>query len=278
MRFFILGNSNRPGVKEEAERLRPLFESLGEIVAFDLDQSMDLANKSADIAVVLGGDGAILRAARQMAYRQVPVLGINLGKLGFLAEFTADDIPAYVKQLQRDDFRVTSHIMLECKLERAGATHTFLGLNEIVVAAGPPFRMLEIALDIDGVEVLRFAGDGLILSTPIGSTAHNLAAGGPIMGQELPAFAVTPLAAHTLAGRPLVESSEKVYRIRFSQPRGAWLVVDGQDQVALTGDEFLEVRKAPVLFRLVKAPGHGYYAALRDKLRWGTAPNYRPAN
>jgi NAD+ kinase len=278
MRFFILGNANKPGVREEAERLRPLFESVGEVVVFDLDQSTDLAKNSADIAVVLGGDGAILRAARQMGYQQVPVLGINLGKLGFLAEFTAVDIPEYLSQLKTGDYRVTSHMMLECELKQGGASQSFLVLNEIVVAAGPPFRMLEIALEIDGVEVLRFAGDGLILSTPIGSTAHNLAAGGPILGQELPAFVVTPLAAHTLAGRPLVESSEKLYRIRLSQPQGAWLVVDGQDQMPLTGDEVLEVRKAPVPFRLVKAPGHGYYATLRDKLRWGTTPNYRPPN
>ena len=276
MRFFVLGNASRHGVREEADRLRPLLEPLGEIVAFDLEQSINLADKSADMAVVLGGDGAILRAARQMGYNQVPVLGINLGKLGFLAEFSADEAHSFLPSLKSGAARITSHLMFECVVQRAGTAQTILGLNEIVVAAGPPFRMLEIALDIDGVEVLRFAGDGLILSTPIGSTAHNLAAGGPILGQELPAFVVTPLAAHTLAGRPLVESSEKLYRIRLSQSRGAWLVVDGQDHGPLTGDETLEIRRAPVLFRLVKAPGHGYYATLRDKLRWGATPNYRP--
>lgn len=276
MRFLVLGNANKSGVREEAKRLQPLLEAHGEIVAFDLEQSIDLTNITADIAVVLGGDGAILRAARQMGYQQIPVLGINLGKLGFLAEFSTDEAHAYLPHIKESDLRITSHVMMECVLQRDGKTQSYLVLNEIVVAAGPPFRMLEIALDIDSVEVLRFAGDGLILSTPIGSTAHNLAAGGPILGQELQAFVVTPLAAHTLAGRPLVESSEKLYRIRLSHPQGAWLVVDGQDQVPLTGDETLEIRRAPVPFRLVKAPGHGYYETLRDKLRWGATPNYRP--
>ncbi len=278
MRFFVLGSATKPGVREEAERLRPLLETAGEIVAFDLDQAVDLSDKRADIAVVLGGDGAILRAARQLGYGQIPILGINLGKLGFLAEFSVEEAHGYLQQLAEGDYRVTAHVMYECVIQRDSATQTILGLNEIVIAAGPPFRMLEIALDIDGVEVLRFAGDGLILSTPIGSTAHNLAAGGPILGQELPAFVVTPLAAHMLAGRPLVESSEKNYRIRLFQPSGAWLVADGQDQVALTGEETLEIRRAPVMFRLVKAPGHGYYATLRDKLRWGMTPNYQPRN
>ena len=278
MRFFVLGNANKPGVVEEAERLRPILESLGEIAAFDLQQTVELVDMSADVAIVLGGDGAILRAARQMGYGQVPVLGINFGKLGFLAEFSVEEAHAYLKFLGQGDYRVTSHLMFECAFQYHGVARTILGLNEVVVAAGPPFRMLDIALEIDDVEVLRFSGDGLILSTPIGSTAHNLAAGGPILGQELPAFVVTPLAAHMLAGRPLVESSEKIYRIRLCQPRGAWLVVDGQDQVPLTGDETLEIRRAPVTFRLVKAPGHGYYATLRDKLRWGVTPNYQPRN
>lgn len=276
MRFLVLGNANKSGVREVAERLRPVLEAQGQVVVFDLEQAISLADVNADIAVVLGGDGAILRAARQMGYQQIPVLGVNLGKLGFLAEFSVAAADDYLRNIGQGLGRVSSHLMLECSLQSHGQSHTFLGLNEIVVTVGPPFRMLDISLDIDGVEVLRFAGDGLILSTPIGSTAHNLAAGGPILGQELQAFVVTPLAAHTLAGRPLVESSEKLYRIHLSQPRGAWLVVDGQDQLALDGHEVIEVRRASMPFRLIKAPGPGYYAALRDKLRWGTAPKYQP--
>ena len=118
-------------------------------------------------------------------------------------------------------------------------------------------------------------GDGLVVSTPIGSTAHNLAAGGPILGQELAAFVVTPLSPHTLTSRPLVDGADKVYTIRLRQARGAWLVIDGQDQVPLATDHVVTVRRAPVMFRTVRPPGRSYFHTLRDKLRWGTPPNYR---
>lgn len=275
MQFFVLGNASKAGVREEAERLRPKLEALGEVTVFDLELSTDLSNRSADFAFVFGGDGAILRAARQMGYRQVPVLGVNLGKLGFLADLNVDEVASCLPRLAQRDFRISAHIMFECTLKHQGGSRTFLGLNEVVIVAGHPFSMLDIELSIDAMSALHFSGDGLILSTPIGSTAHNLAAGGPILGQELAAFVVTPLAPHTLAGRPLVESADRIYTIRLEQPRGAWLVVDGQDQWPLTGEHVVEVRRASVAFQLVRFAGRGHYQALRDKLRWGDTPNYR---
>lgn len=275
MRFYILGNATKLGVPEEAERLRPLLESVGDVVAFDLDQSRDLTGLTADLAFVLGGDGAILRAARQMGYHQVPVLGVNLGKLGFLADIAVDEISACLPQLKERQYRTTAHLMFECSVIRAGESQTFLGLNEAAVTAGPPFSMLDLTLEVDGEPALSFGGDGIIVSTPIGSTAHNLAAGGPVLSQELSAFVVTPVAPHTLSCRTLVESADCIYTIRVSQPRGAWLVVDGQDQVPVSSDDTVEVRRAPVVFRLARVSGHNYYRTLRDKLRWGTLPNYR---
>lgn len=275
MRFFVLGNANRLGVREEAERLLARLKSVGEVVAFDLEQNLDLSKVSADLAFVLGGDGAILRAARQMGYRQVPVLGINLGKLGFLADLNLEEVESSLPHVVRGNFTVASHVMFECRLRAAKGEQAFLGLNEVSVLVGQPFRMLDVALEIDGDSVLRFSGDGLILSTPIGSTAHNLAAGGPILGQQLPAFVVTPLAAHTLSSRPLVESADKVYTIRLYRPQGAWLVVDGQDQVSLVEGDVVEIRRAPVAFSLVKVPGKSYFQTLRNKLRWGETPNYQ---
>ena len=277
MRFFVLGNGTKPGVRAEAERLRPLLGPFGEIVAFDIDQRVDLAALEADLAFVLGGDGAILRAARQMGYRQVPVLGINLGKLGFLADLSLDEVEQSLPRLGRGEFRVTSHLMFECVYQAAGAEpRTYLGLNDAVIETGPPFHMDEYEVEAGGEALLRCAGDGLILSTPIGSTAHNLAAGGPVVGQELCAFAITPLCPHTLTTRPLVESADKVYTIRLVQGQNAWLVIDGQEQMPMTPADRLTVRRAPVSFRLVKVAGHSYYQTLRDKLRWGTGLGFRP--
>jgi NAD+ kinase len=275
MRFYVLGNPTKPGVREIAERLLPQLQEAGEVVVFDLDRAADLSRTMADIAFVLGGDGAILRAARQMGYNQVPVLGINLGKLGFLADLSVEDAICCLPQVLAGDFQCTSHIMFECVVEDGTGTGTYLGLNEVAIETGPPFHMVEYEVSVDGEPALRCTGDGLITSTPVGSTAHNLAAGGPILGQELSAFVLTPISPHTLTTRPLVDSADRVYTIRLPQAHGAWLVIDGQEQLPLTTHHRVTVRRAPVQFRLVKVPGHTYFATLRDKLRWGTAPNYR---
>jgi len=165
--------------------------------------------------------------------------------------------------------------MFECSVDLPGGRRDFLGLNEVVVQTGPPFHMIEIDLSIDGDVVSTFRGDGLIVSTPIGSTAHSLSAGGPILGQELHAFVVSPICPHSLTSRPVVESADKEYIIHIRQATSAWMVVDGQEVVELQTGSKVILRKAPVPFRLVKVPGRTYYRTLRDKLNWGTTPNYR---
>src|SRR5438552_14675566 len=139
MRSFALGNGTKPGVWAEAERLRPLLGPFGEIVAFDIDQRVDLAALEADLAFELGGDGAILRAARQMGYRQVPVLGINLGKLGFLADLSPEELREFFPRICRKEYRLSQHLMFECVVKRGDREQVFLGLNEIVIHSGPPF-------------------------------------------------------------------------------------------------------------------------------------------
>jgi NAD+ kinase len=276
LRLLILGNGQKPRVRKEAERLLPFFREHAQIVLVDLEQEQDLSKVQADIALVLGGDGAILRAARQMGYHQVPVLGVNLGKLGFLADLSPKDVCDCFPQVVRGDYRVTRHLMLECIVESPAASQTFLGLNEITVQAGAPFHMIDLDLSVDDEPVSRFSGDGLILSTPIGSTAHSLSAGGPILGQELSAFVITPICPHALTARPVVESADKTYTISIGQAGdGTWLVIDGQEVVELTHEHRVIVRRAPVTFGLVKVAGRSYYQTLRDKLRWGTPPTYQ---
>jgi NAD+ kinase len=277
MRIFVLGNATRPGVKEVADRLFPLLQECCEVVAFDLMQEHDLGPLSADVAVVLGGDGAILRAARQMGYQQTPVLGINLGRLGFLADLSPDDLTCCFPQVLAGEYRVTRHLMYECVVPTSEGSRTFLGLNEVVVRTASSFHMIDLDLLVDGVAVSRYSGDGLILSTPVGSTAHSLSAGGPILGQELSAFVITPICPHTLTNRPLVDSADKVYTIavRRAGDGAAALVLDGQDIIPLALNEQVTVRRAPVTFGLVKVAGRSYYQTLRDKLHWGTQPNYR---
>jgi NAD+ kinase len=282
VRFFVLGNVQRPGVQEEAQRLLPFLSAHADILVCDLCQECDLTVlPPADMALVLGGDGAILRAARQMGYRQVPVLGVNLGRLGFLADLSPEQLRACFPQVVRGEYRVTRHLMFECLIETTDPAATppagpLLGLNEVVFHTAPPFRMLDLELAIDGDSVVRFSGDGLIISTPVGSTAHSLSAGGPILGQELPAFVITPICPHGLTYRPVVDSADKEYTITMGHGGDqAVVVVDGQEPMPLSLSHRVTIRRAPVSFELVKVPGHGFYQTLRDKLRWGAGPSYR---
>jgi NAD+ kinase len=275
MRFFVLGNDRKPQVVEAAAWLKPILAGLGEIVAFDLRQEQDLAPLSADLAIVLGGDGSILRAVRQMGYRQLPVVGVNLGTLGFLADLSPDELVRSLPRLLAHDYRVASHLMFECEYPSGTGEKVILGLNEVVVHAHSVGHIAELDLLIDGAVVTSYRGDGLIISTPIGSTAHSLSAGGPILSQELPAFTITPICPHTLTYRPLVDAATKKYTIRVRRPEGAALTADGQALGPLSADHTVTVRQAKVQFQLVKVPGRTYYQTLRDKLRWGAPPNYR---
>lgn len=281
MKLLVLGNAQKQGVKEEAERLLPFLRQHCQVVVVDLLQEKDLTEiPAADLALVLGGDGAILRAARQMGYRQVPVLGVNLGRLGFLADLDPGELRACLPQVLCGEYRITEHLMFECVVEGANGENSggriLLGLNEVVVHSLPPFHMLDLHLEADGDVVARFFGDGLILSTPVGSTAHSLSAGGPILSQELAAFVITPICPHTLTYRPVVDSADKVYTITLgagSEP--AALIVDGQETVPVDAGQRVVVRRAPVKFQLVKVPGRSFFQALRGKLHWGTTPGYR---
>jgi NAD+ kinase len=206
----------------------------------------------------------------------VPVLGVNLGKLGFLADLSPDDERCCFNEVVAGNYRITHHLMYECEVVSANEHQTFLGLNEVVLRSGSPFRIIDMDLLVDGEQASAISGDGLIISTPVGSTAHSLSAGGPILGQDLAAFVLTPICPHSLTSRPVVDSAAKIYTILMHPgSAGAVLIIDGQEEISLTADQHVTVRKAPVRFGLVKVPGHSYYQTLRDKLRWGTGPNFR---
>ena len=276
LRLLVLGNAAKPNVVQEAGTVLETIGTRAEVVVTDLEQEQDLSGVLADLAVVLGGDGAILRAARQMGYRQVPVLGVNLGKLGFLAPVTPKQFPACFQQLLDGQYTVVEHIMLECWLGTPEqAAQRYLALNDVVIQTAPPYQMLDIELVIDSETVTRYSSDGLILATPIGSTAHSLAAGGPIVRQDLEAVVITPICPHTLTNRPLVDSADKTYQlvIRHTQA-GSTLVIDGQVQIPLSGGQRVTVQRAAVCFGLVNIHGESYYRRLRDKLSWAGHPHY----
>jgi NAD+ kinase len=278
-RFLVLGNGSRPGVSEAADALLPFLRQHAVVAGVDLHEQVDLSDVQADLALVLGGDGAILRAARQMGYRQLPVVGVNLGRLGFLADLSLDELRQHFPRVAQGEYRVTEHLMFEVSVELPVPQEVVrpptLGLNEVSVQTGPPFHLLELDLVIDGEKVASYAGDGVIVSTPVGSTGHALSAGGPILGQELPAFVITPLCSHSLTSRPVVDSAEKVYTVIVRQASSAYLVIDGHENIPLPVGARVTVRHAPVQFKLAKVAGRSFYRTLYDKLYWGMQPAYR---
>ncbi|MFO0876795.1 MAG: NAD(+)/NADH kinase [Gemmataceae bacterium] len=279
-RIMVLGNAQRAGVLEEASILLPYLRNHADVVHVDLLQESDLNGIDAELTLVLGGDGAILRAVRQMAYHQRPILGINLGRLGFLADLTSEEFKEHLQRILQDEYHITEHLMFEATYLLPGETETtrppFLGLNDLSVHTGPPFHMLELDLVIHGEPAARYSGDGLIVSTPVGSTAHSLSAGGPIVSQELAAFVITPICAHGLTSRPLVDSADKEYTIGIRRATNAMLVIDGQECIELPVESRVVVRRAPVTFKLARVTGRSYYRTLHDKLYWGMQPSYRP--
>jgi NAD+ kinase len=270
-RLIILGYGQPAIVADELARLRPLIEPHAEIVLADLGEYRDLSQIDADYAVVLGGDGAILRAAKQMAYRQLPVLGVNLGRLGFLADLTPEEFVDLLPTLAQRKVSLVEHLMFECSLVRGQQTREkVLGLNEAAVLGGSPFAILDIHLYVDAELVTTYSCDGLIVSTPVGSTAHNLSAGGPILRKDLQAFVISPISPHTLTNRPVVDSANRVYELIVPRPlEGTAVVVDGRVMSNLEPNDRIRIERAAPQFQLVEAHGHGYYRTLREKLGWG---------
>ena len=271
LRAIILGFGGRPDVLAGAERLRPLVEQHAQIVATDFTFSEDVSNVEADLAIVLGGDGSILRAAHQMGHRQLPVIAVNLGKLGFLADLSPAELPNVLRDFGAGKLQLVEHLMFECQVLRDEEVHCQqLGLNEVAVQTGPPFAIMEIDLYVDSELVTTYSCDGLIVSTPVGSTAHSLSAGGPILRKDLQAFVILPISPHTLTNRPVVDSAERVYELVVAEPNaGTSVVVDGHVLCTLEAGDRVRVEQAAAGFRLVSAPGHSYYRTLREKLGWG---------
>ena len=246
------------------------------VVAAAVTEDVNLQKLTADLVVTLGGDGAILRACRQLGRRQLPIIGVNVGRLGFLADLSPDEFRKNFNRFRSRDYRVVEHLMFECEHRHEdGSKETHLGLNEVAVSAGPSLRMMDVRLAIDGEPVTTYSCDGLIIATPVGSTAHSLSAGGPILKQNMEAFAITPICPHTLTNRPLVDSADCLYSLTFpAAPRGVKAVIDGQIKLPVAdGDEIL-IRRADVTFKLAKLAGHSYYATLHRKLGWGGQPRY----
>ncbi len=232
--------------------------------------------------MALGGDGTLLTLARRLAASPRPLLGVNFGRVGFLAEF---DLAAFESQAEalldsERPLKVSLRPMIAAKVRaRSGeARGSGVALNDAVVAAGPPFRMIEIALRIGGEAGPTARGDGVIVATPFGSTAHNASAGGPIIVPEVEALAITPIAAHSLSFRPLVAPRDAEIELRMVRVNeaeaggGTTLVLDGQEQIGLKQGDVVSLKLDGRTTPLVRNPEWSYWRTLMGKLHWAAEP------
>jgi NAD+ kinase len=270
-RVLLLADAARPAIRRRADELRPLIEQYVEVLALIDDFGGQVSTDGADFAIVLGGDGSMLRAAHLLGYHQLPILGVNLGRLGFLADLQPELLEQVLPRVVRGDYQVISHLMFECEVHSGGqVVERALGLNEASVLAGPPFAIVEVQLYVDSELVTTYSCDGLIVSTPVGSTAHSLSAGGPILRKDLQAFVISPISPHTLTNRPVVDSAERVYELVVPQPLpGTSLVVDGKVLRHPAPTDRIRIARSQAKFQLIEVAGYGYYRTLREKLGWG---------
>jgi len=225
----------------------------------------------ADLVVVLGGDGTLIHAAHLLNGKAVPVLGVNFGTLGFLTEIALSDVEEAIDLVLKDEYSVSSRKMLDVKLERGGEV-VLQGavLNDAVINKGALARILRMDAFTDDGIMTSYRGDGLIISTPTGATAYNMAAGGPVLFPTLSALILTPICPHTFANRSVVLPDNLKVTIVLTEANGkVFLTLDGQEGVEMRRDDKLIVEVAPITVDLIKSPKFDFFHILRHKLGWG---------
>jgi NAD+ kinase len=223
-----------------------------------------------DVVAVFGGDGTLLYAARLVAASGVPILGVNLGSLGFLAEVNLEEMRTAFDRLIQGDYSLEDRMLLEVEVHKADGTITHnLALNDAVINKGALSRIIELEVTVNDDLVTLTRADGLIVASPTGSTAYSLSAGGPILYPTLGAFLVTPICPHTLTNRPVVVPDRAVVGIQLRHGADVMVTVDGQVGMTLVPGDELRIRKAAPVIRLVQATGRTFFHLLREKMKWG---------
>lgn len=224
-----------------------------------------------DMIVVLGGDGTLLSVARLIGELRTPILGVNLGSLGFLTEITRAELFPVLEQIVQGDFNVSERMRLEAFIRRNGElVGRYRVLNDIVINKGALARIIDMEVLVDDAYLTTFKADGLIVATPTGTTAYNLAAGGPIIYPGLRCLVISPICPHTLTNRPIIVSDKALIKIEVKfQDEDVVFTADGQEGMPLQGGDVVELRKSHHSTLLVKSPSKDYFEVLRTKLRWG---------
>jgi NAD+ kinase len=293
-KLVIFRDLRKQGVNEAINEFLSFAKGKAEIVASygveDLKQTCtaalspgeDKILKKCDYAIVFGGDGSIISTARNVSKASLPVIGVNVGKLGFLAEFSVAELEDFFPRLKNGTVPIDKRMMLNCRVfgdaRRSDRDEKFCSaaINDIFVTAGPPFRMIELKILVDGQPLAGCITDGLIISTPTGSTAYNLSAGGPILSPKIEAVVITPICPHSLSFRPIVinaDSTIEVFGVRVNE--GTTISIDGQVSLNLSINDVVRVEKEDSDFLIVNNPLRSKWDTLATKLSWAEKPKYK---
>lgn len=277
-KVFFLGNPEKTSVDETLQRLRAFAEGRAAVVGSTLAlDGREAVQAGATRTIVLGGDGTLISVARSLGPDQMPLIGVNLGKLGYLAEFSVSELEQTFDQVISDDRLITHRTVLHVTVRRNRHKPVeYLGINDCVIHAGPPFRMIHLNVTINGEHLTNVSGDGLIVCTPSGSTAHSLSAGGPIMEPGVEAIILTPLNPHSLTHKPLVVERESVIGIQGHRVNeGTTLIIDGQVSCPIADGDQVSIRRFEKDWQVVHNPRYPKWHNLTTKLHWGQSPDYR---
>lgn len=289
MRLFFITKPQKAGVRAAMDQAIAQLRHRAEIVGIEERPDAPLDQLQADAIIVLGGDGTLLSVARRLAGRPIPLMGVNFGRLGFLASFTPDEMPEQLEALVAGRLPIQRRLMLQVSVVGADASancydpaevaarrrFVATALNDAVITAGPPFRMIELGVASGDESGVRFHGDGVIVSTPSGSTAYNASAGGPIVNPDVDCFCITPLCPHSLSFRPVVVSSGgTIYLSAVHVNEGTTLFCDGQESTRLLARDTIIIRRSDHDALLYDNPDSHQWRSLAEKLHWAAGPRY----
>ena len=276
-RVFLLANPDKPEAVRALEQIRGLAEGACTVIGAEcMIDGRPAIEGGADRIVVFGGDGTLIGVARSLGQHQIPLVGVNVGKLGFLVEFSIDELKTEFARILCDDSLIKRRTMLQVEVYRDGRpVESMAAVNDCVVQAGPPFRIIELGVSINDEHLTDVGGDGLIVCTPSGSTAHNLSAGGPIMQPGVEAIILTPLNPHSLTHKPLVIEREAEIKITaLCVNEGTTAIIDGQVSCSLAEGDRVVVKRFASDLLVVRNPKHTLWNKLVGKFHWGRPPNY----
>ncbi len=271
----IILKPNSPEIKEDFYKIKKCFdihniefileEDSAKMINEDQGKSLEEICEEVDILLSIGGDGTLLSAVRSSFKYDIPILGIHMGTLGFLTDIVFEELPSFLNDLMDDNYRIDNRMLVECKI----ADKTYVAFNDIVISRKTVSSMLKVSAKINGESFNSYHGDGVIISTPTGSTAYNLSVGGPIVYPLTEAFIITPVASHSLTQRPLVMPAEIEIEFKIKDSQGAVILIDGQDIIEAKNEAIIKVTIADKKAKLIHRTKRDFFKVLNEKLGWG---------